>query len=256
MAGIRLALTPLGVLAGALFAIVAGYESTLVAGVLLAGAGLVLANTATTYTVPLTVDLRFGATTAVEVSKQLALVVGIGAMVLAAGSLTAFFAVHIPAGLVTLAAAVALAGRGQAPGPSFAFREWLPLLRQTAPVALALIVNVVYVRVLVIMTSLLVGATETGLFATSYRVVEVFVGIPAFMIGAAFPLMAYAAASDRDRLAYALQRVAEVGLLVSLGLALILAFAAEPVIEVLGGSEFSAASTVLSIKRSPSSGLS
>jgi len=248
IAGIRLALTPLGVLAGAIFAVVAGYESNLVAGVLLAGAGLVLVNTAATYTVPLTVDLRFGATTAVQVSKQVALVVGFGALVAAAGSLTTFFAVHIAAGLVMLVAAVALTGRGQAPGPSFALREWLPLLRQTAPVAVALIVNVVYVRMLVIMTSLLVDAAETGLFATSYRVVEVFVGVPAFMVGAAFPLMAHAAASDRDRLAYVLQRLAEVGLLVSLGLVLLLAFAAEPVIEVLGGSEYSGASTVLAIQ--------
>lgn len=248
MAGIRLALTPVGVVAGALFAALAGYGSILVAGVLLAGAGLVLANTAASYTVPLTVNLRFGATTAVEVSKQVALVVGIGAMVAAGGSLSTFFAVHIPAGLVTLAVAVVLAGRSQAPRPSFAVREWVPLLRQTAPVALALIINVVYVRVLVIMTSLLTSASETGLFATSYRVVEVFVGIPAFMIGAAFPLIAHAAASDRDRLAYALQRVAEIGLLVSVGLALVLAFAAEPVIQVLGGSEFSGAATVLAIQ--------
>jgi O-antigen/teichoic acid export membrane protein len=246
--GIRILVTPLGVLGGVLFSLVVGYDSVLVLGVLVAGAGLVLAALAATLTIPLTVNLRFGAVTTAEVTRQLAIVVGIAALVIAGGSLLSFFAVQIAAGFATLVVTVVLVGRAATPPPSFAFREWIPLLREAAPVAAAAIVNVVYVRLLVVMASLIATATETGLFATSYRIVEVLIGIPAFMVGAAFPVLAHAGASDQERLSYALQRVGEVSLFVSLGLALALSFAAEPIVRVMGGEEYVDAGPVLSIQ--------
>jgi O-antigen/teichoic acid export membrane protein len=248
MFGIRLVATPLGVVGGALFGLAAGYDSVLVLGILVGGAGLVLAAVAATLTVPLTVNLRFGAATAAEVSRQLAIAVGIAVLVIAGASLLSFFAVQIAAGLLTLAATVALVGRAATPPPRFAVREWVPLLKEAAPVAASAIVNVVYVRLLVVICSLIATATATGLFATSYRIVETFVGIPGFMIGAAFPVLAHAGASDEERLAYGLQRVGEVALLVSLGIALALAFAAEPLVRVLGGAEYADAAPVLSIQ--------
>jgi O-antigen/teichoic acid export membrane protein len=248
MLGIRLVVTPTGVLAGALFGILVGYDSVLVLGILVAGAGLVLASLAATLTIPLTVHLRFGPATLSEVSKHVAIVAGIALLVVAGASLLSFFAVHVAAGLVTLAVTLALVGRAATPAPRFAWREWLPLLREAAPVAAAAIVNVVYVRALVVLTSLIATATETGLFATSYRIIEAFVGIPAFMVGAAFPVLAHAGASDEERLSYALQRVGEVALLISLGLALVLAFAADPIVRLLGGDEYAEAAPVLSIQ--------
>jgi O-antigen/teichoic acid export membrane protein len=248
MIGIRLVVTPVGVLGGALFGLLAGYDSVLILGILVAGAGLVLASIAGTLTIPLSVQLRFGAATLAELSKQVAIVVGVGVLVLAGASLLSFFAVQVVAGLLALVVTVALVGWVATPAPRFAWREWVPLLREAAPVAAAAIVNVVYVRVLVVLSSLVATATETGLFATSYRIIEAFVGIPAFMVGAAFPVLAHAGASDQERLSYALQRVGEVALLISLGIALVLAFAAEPIVRILGGEEYAAAGPVLSIQ--------
>ena len=248
MLGIRLVVTPVGVVAGALFGVIAGYDSTLVLGILVGGAGLVLAAAAATLTIPLTVNLRFGLATLAEVSRQFAIVVGIAALVIAGASLLSFFAVQIAAGLLTLVVTAALVGRAATPPPRFAMREWIPLLREAAPVAASSIVNVVYVRMLVVLCSLVASATATGLFATSYRIIEAFVGIPAFMVGAAFPVLAHAGASDEERLAYGLQRVGEVALLVALGIALVLAFAADPIVEVLGGDEYRDAGPVLSIQ--------
>jgi O-antigen/teichoic acid export membrane protein len=248
MLGIRLVVTPVGVVAGALFGVLVGYDSVLVLGILVGGAGLVLASVAGTLTIPLSVQLRFGAATLAEVTKHFAIVAGIAVLVVIGGALLSFFAVHVAAGVATLAVTVALVGRAATPAPRFAWQEWVPLLREAAPVAAAAIVNVVYVRVLVVLTSLIATATETGLFATSYRIIEAFVGIPAFMVGAAFPVLAHAGASDEERLSYALQRVGEVALLTSLGLALVLAFAADPIVRLLGGEEYADAAPVLSIQ--------
>jgi O-antigen/teichoic acid export membrane protein len=248
MIAIRLVVTPIGVLLGALFGVIVGYDSVLVLGILVAGAGLVLAAAAGTLTIPLTVNLRFGQSTLAELSKQITIIGGIAALVIAGASLLSFFAVQVVAGLVTLVVTVMLVGRAATPPPRFAFREWIPLLKEAAPVAAASIVNVVYVRLLVVLASLIATATETGLFATSYRIVEAFVAIPAFMVGAAFPVLAHAGASDEARLSYALQRVGEIALLVSLGVALVLAFAADPIVRLLGGEEYVDAGPVLSIQ--------
>jgi len=68
------------------------------------------------------------------------------------------------------------------------------------------------------------------------------------MAGAAFPILVHASGADETRLAYALQRLGEASLLVSILLVLCLTFAAEPVIAVLGGAEFEDAAPVLQVQ--------
>jgi O-antigen/teichoic acid export membrane protein len=117
--GLRLLLTPLGVLGAAAFAIVAGYDDELVLGTLLAGAGLVLINAQATMMLPLQVDLRIGRLTAAEILRQALTVAGIVVLVAAGASLLPFFAVPIIVGLGVLAASPLLIG------PNLVFRPAL-----------------------------------------------------------------------------------------------------------------------------------
>ncbi|ADB53908.1 oligosaccharide flippase family protein [Conexibacter woesei] len=248
LVGIRLVLTPLGVLVGVLFAVVAGYPHALVTGTVLAGLGIVLATVAMTLVMPLSVDLRFGAVTAVDFVRQLVIVAGIVALVVAGSGLVPFFAVYAVAGAAAVGMALALVGIGSWVAPRFAWSEWKPLLREAAPVALSSVVNTTYVRALIIICSLLATAEQTGLFATSYRVSEILLGVPQMMLGAAFPILAHAHVADQERLRYALQRMGEAALLLGLGLALVLAVGAEPIVLLLGGDRFAAAADPLRIQ--------
>src|ERR1051326_7974365 len=56
---LRLLLTPLGVVVATLFAVVAGYDHTMVYGTILAGIGLVLVTTQATLMLPLAVGLKY-----------------------------------------------------------------------------------------------------------------------------------------------------------------------------------------------------
>jgi O-antigen/teichoic acid export membrane protein len=112
----------------------------------------------------------------------------------------------------------------------------------------SLVMNVIYLRVLLVMMSLLATEAETGLFATSFRVLEIFLGIPLLMVGAAFPILVRAGADDESRLVYAMQRLVEASVLVSAALVLGLAIAAEPVLVLLGGEEYRAAADVLRLQ--------
>jgi O-antigen/teichoic acid export membrane protein len=248
LVGMRLVLTPLGLLVGVVFALLAGYPNALVTGTVLAGIGIVLAVVSMTLVMPLSVELRYGAVTAVDLARQLTIVVGIVALVVAGSGLVPFFAVYAVAGVAAVATALALAGAGSWVAPRFSWRDWKPLLREAAPIALSSVVNTTYVRALIVICSLVATAEQTGLFATAFRVSEILLGVPQMMIGAAFPILAHAHGSDTERLRYVLQRIGEASLLVGVGLALVLAVGAVPIVQLLGGSEFAAAAEPLRIQ--------
>jgi O-antigen/teichoic acid export membrane protein len=248
LVGMRFVLTPVGILGGVLFALIAGYPNALVTGTLLAGVGVLLAVVASTFAMPLAVELRLGAVTAVDLGRQLVIVAGIIVLVIVGAGLVPFFAMYVVAGLAAVAVALAVVGVEGWVRPRLAWGEWRPVLREAAPVALSVVVNSTYVRALIILCSLLATGEATGLFATSYRVSEILLGVPQLMIGAAFPILVHAHVADERRLAYALQRMGEAAMLIGVALALLLVVGARPIVQLLGGDEFAAAADTLRIQ--------
>jgi O-antigen/teichoic acid export membrane protein len=248
LVGIRVVLTPLAVLLAAAFAVVAGYGSTLVVGVLVAGLGGVLVAIAGTMTLPLSMELRYGRLTFIEVSRQLVIVAGIVLMVAAGAALAGFFAVYLISGVAMLVLACLLVDRSDIAAPRLRLTEWMPIVRAAGPLAISVAVNTFYLKLLIIMSSLLISEEEVGLFAAASRVTEVLVGLPIYMVGVAFPLLAHAGAHDEGRLTYAMQRIGEVTLVVAGLFTVVLFVAAEPIILVFGGSDFDAAVPVLQIQ--------
>jgi O-antigen/teichoic acid export membrane protein len=245
--GLRLLLTPLGVIGAAAFAVIAGYDDELVLGTVLAGAGLVLINAQATMMLPLQVDLRIGRLTAAEVLRQALTVAGIVVLVAAGASLLPFFTVPIIVGLGVLAASPALVGPNLVFRAAFDRREWRTLLRETLPLAASLVMSVIYFRVLIILVSLISIAEETGLYATSFRVFEILFGLPTLVLTVALPVLAVAH-DDRARLRYVLQRMTEVGAITAVFLAILIVIVARPMIELLGGSEYADAAPILRIQ--------
>jgi O-antigen/teichoic acid export membrane protein len=245
--GLRLVLTPIGALAAIGFAVVAGYDRTLVIGTVLAGIGLILASCQTTLSLPLSVELRIGRLTATEVIKQAAMLVAIAALVAADAGLSLFFAVSIVVGLATLAVTPALVGKAFVGRPAFDRTEWRTLIRETLPLAAAIVVGVLYFRLLIVLMSLLATAVETGLFAASFRVAEILYGVATLAVTIALPVLAIAA-EDRTRLRYMLQRMIEASVIASGYLILVVLIVAEPVLNLLGGGQYRGAAPVLRIQ--------
>jgi O-antigen/teichoic acid export membrane protein len=184
----------------------------------------------------------------VDIARQAGIAVGILVLVIAGAELLPFFTVQIVAGAAAFAVTLVALAPGERAGPRLAWRRWGPILVAAAPIAVSLVVNVIYLRVLLVMVSLIADETETGLFAASVRVVEVFMGIPILMVGAAFPILVQAGADDRERLAYALRRLTEASLLAATGLVVVLAIAAGPVMELLGGAPYEDAARILRLQ--------
>ena len=246
--GLRLELSAAGVIVGTAFVAVAGYGHTLVLGTLLAGCGMVTQSTANFLTVGLQGDMRFGWTSALDLIRQTVTVAAIVVLVVAGVGLLWFLAVPIVTGVV-VAAVTAVLVRGRMPRiPTLRGRRRWAMLRDTIPYAAAIALNTLYFRVTIVIMSLASSARQTGYFATSFRVTEILVGIPALAVGAAFPILARAAGADSDRFAHATRRILELALIVGAVFVLSVVLIAPFAIEVLAGHAGAPAAPVLQIQ--------
>jgi O-antigen/teichoic acid export membrane protein len=131
--------------------------------------------------------------------------------------------------------------------PTFGRAEWKALLRLALPLAVSATIGVLYFRLLVLLCSLVSTAYETGLLATSYRIVELLYGLGAVGASVALPVLA-ASAHEPDRLRYMTQRMSEVALLAACYLSILVFSVAAPVLVLLGGADYEAAAPVLRIQ--------
>lgn len=246
--GLRYTLSVAGVLVGLAFALVAGYDSPLVVGAIGAGVAVVFQAVQQLVATPLQCELRFGWLAIIQLAGQALQAVGIVILVLAGAGLVSFLWLGAPLCLILLLWTVALVGRKMPLTASLRWAEVWPLLRDTLPYTVAIALNVVYFRVTILVMSLQASALETGYFATSFRVVEVLLGIPALVIGAAYPILARAERDDDDRFAYAMRRILELSLMLGTWMAMCCVVGAQVAITVLAGDEGQPAVDVLRIQ--------
>jgi O-antigen/teichoic acid export membrane protein len=246
--GVRLLLLAGAALAALAFAVVAGYDSDMVAGTALAGAGAALIGAQSTLTLPLVVELRNGLVTLSEILKQVILVAGVVALAAAGAALTPFFAVQVLVGVGALLAVPFLVRRTDLARPSLSREDVRHLAIIALPVALASIVTAFYVRTLIVLASLITSEYETGLFVTSARIMEMIGGVALLVVGVILPVATVAARDDRGRLRYVLAHTTKLALLGGGLLALVVVVAARPIVVLLGGEEFAPASSVLRLQ--------
>jgi O-antigen/teichoic acid export membrane protein len=245
--GIRLALTVVGVLLVTVFAFIA-YDAVMGFGVLIAGAGVLVANVQSTLAVPLMAGLRLGWVSILDLVRQLAGVAMIVVLVVAGATLLPFLAMPAIAAALVLGPTALLVRRDIPLRPSFDLGHWRELAAPVLTYSIAVAAGTLYMRAAIVIVSLLASGTQLGYFSLSFRIVEILLLIPGLLVGAAFPIFARAARDDHERLGYALGRVFEVALIAGAGMTLALAVGAPLAIEIMGGASFDAAAPVLAIQ--------
>lgn len=245
--GLRLLVTGIGIAAVTVFALIA-YESTLALGVLLAGIALLAQVWQATLAIPLMVGLHFGWTSLFEFLRQLLTSLLIVLFVVTGGGIVAFLASPLPACVVVLLLTIALF-RGQLPaGIRVDPAAWRGLLTPVLSYAIAVAASALYFRVAILLVSLLSNGHQLGYFSVSFNIMAALFSIPAMLVTAAFPIFSRAARDDHGRLAYALERVFEVSLIVGTFTSLAIALGAGFAVEVVGGAKFAPAGSVLAIQ--------
>ena len=114
--------------------------------------------------------------------------------------------------------------------------------------AAAAAVGTIYVSAVVIATSLVGTADESGYLGAAFRIFTVLALIPLILVSTAFPVLARAAHTDRERMQYAVQRLVDMALIVGSWMALATALGASVAIQIVAGAEFEPAVPVLQIQ--------
>ncbi len=245
--GLRLVLALAGTLAVTSFAF-AAYGSLLGLGVLIAGCGVLLQNTQVLLTVSLSVRLRLGRLSALELARQFTTAALIALLVISGANLLAFLAVAAVAALVMLPPTIAMV-RGDMPlRPSFDTRHWRRLVAPMLTYSAAVLTATVYLRIAVVLVSLLSSTRQLGYLSVSYRVVENLFFLPSLLVGSAFPIFAHAAHADPARFAGVISRMFDAALIVGVWVSLSLAVGARLAIAVIGGPHFLPATPVLAVQ--------
>lgn len=247
--GLRIAITTLGVLLGVAFGVIAGYRDTLVIGIALAGFGTLLQSVQAAMLMPLSIQLRNGILAANQVLTQAVLLIGFAVLAIAGAGLVPFFAVQIAVGVVLLAAAPLMIARRHLVAPRWTPARIRELGRIAVPVAIGTVLGVLYLRILVILMSLLSSRPDQiGYFVTSTRVMELIGGVPFIVVSIILPVAAVAARDNRKRLVYMSSRVAQMMVLGGVLTALLIWTLARPILIVLGGLRYTPAGPVLQIQ--------
>jgi O-antigen/teichoic acid export membrane protein len=192
--------------------------------------------------------MRLGWVAAADLLRNAITAALIVALVLAGASIVPLLAVIAPACLAALVMTARLVRRSMPLHPSLHLATSLPLLRETLPFAVAIALSSIYFRVTVVVMSLEATALQTGYFSTSFRVVEILIGLPVLVIGTAYPIITRAERDDPERFAYASRRMFELSVLAGVWLAVALVLGAKFIIEVIGGHAAAPAASVLQIQ--------
>jgi O-antigen/teichoic acid export membrane protein len=248
LTGLRLALTLTGAAIAAGVAAALGYEPELVLGAALAGIGLALTVVQTNLSIPLAVGLRNVALAGLDIARQTLTVAGYAVLVVLGAGVVAFLGVTVPVGIAMIVVA-ALLVRGQIPlRPTVRPREWAELLTASSAFVMATAVGTIYLFVAQIVTAAVTDARQTGLFSISFRIFIVVAAVAGLLVTVAFPLLSRAARDDRERLAYAIQRLLDTTVVLGAAAVICMVVGAASVIDVVAGGEFEDAAPSLRIQ--------
>lgn len=245
--GLRIVLTAVAAALAIAFAFVAGYDTQLFLGALLATIGTAALALQPMMSVALQAQLRWGTVSLIDLAAQATRVACLVVLVAAGAGLVPLLAAGIPSAAVGIALTASVS-RGTRLAPRFRFARWGALIREQLPFAATIAVGSVYPRLTLVVLQLTASPLQTGYFATSFRVMESLVVIPVMLVGAVFPIMTRSAHDDRERNKFVVGRALEVafigGTLLTLGTVLGASF----IIDVIVGARGEGSVSVLQIQ--------
>lgn len=115
---------------------------------------------------------------------------------------------------------------------------WRLIFFQTLPIAISVILNVMYFRLDTIFLSLFRSQSDVGLYGAAYKILEVLVSFPTLFIGLVLPVLSATAINDMDRFRWVFQRAFDLLALAAFPLVVGGMILARPLIVFVSGEAF------------------
>ncbi|USN53333.1 MAG: flippase [Candidatus Nomurabacteria bacterium] len=119
----------------------------------------------------------------------------------------------------------------------FDWPYWGYILKETAPLALSVVLNLLYFRLDTIFLSLMKPAEDVGLYGAAYKVLEILITFPNMFVGLLLPVLTATAFVQRERFIHVFQRSFDALLMATIPLIIGGFLIAGPLIAFISGSE-------------------
>lgn len=129
----------------------------------------------------------------------------------------------------------------------FDFVFWKKILKESLPLALAIIFTVIYFKLDTIMLSLMKPAIDVGIYNLAYRLLESLLFFPAMFIGLVMPLMSKYAFSDGSKFRKTTQKALDILLIFIVPMLVGVFFLSSKIVVLIGGDDFVLSGGVLNI---------
>lgn len=130
---------------------------------------------------------------------------------------------------------------------TFSLARARSLVRQGWVIFLGTLFAFVYLKIDQVMLRWLVGAEEVGIYAVAATLSELWYFVPAAIVASVFPPLIALHRKDEPRFQRRFQQLCDMLLVVAAAVAIVVTFAAGPVISLLYGPEYSPSAAILAI---------
>jgi len=129
----------------------------------------------------------------------------------------------------------------------FDFSFWRPLLKESLPLALAIIFTVIYFKIDTIMLSLMKSPADVGIYNLAYKFLESLLFFPAMFIGLVMPMMSEYAFSAQEKFKKITQKTLDILLIFIIPMIFGIFFLSEDMVVLIAGQDFILSAGVLNI---------
>lgn len=132
--------------------------------------------------------------------------------------------------------------------PRFEWPYWLVLLRDAWPIAISVVLNLIYFRIDTIFLSIFSSQYDVGLYGAAYKILEILNTFPIMFVGLLLPLLGRAFSEhDTDRFTMIFQRGFETIVLLALMVVVPGTIFASHLLSAIGGPAYSPAAPTLQL---------
>lgn len=127
------------------------------------------------------------------------------------------------------------------------WRYWKEILKTALPIAVSLVLVLIYFKLDTVMLSIMKPAKDVGIYSVAYKVLEAVIFLPAIYIGLVMPILSKHAFADRLEFIKVFRRAFDVISIFALWFSAYLFIMSDWVVRIIGGGGFAEAGPVLKI---------
>ncbi|MGI6373880.1 MAG: flippase [Patescibacteria group bacterium] len=192
--------------------------------------------------------LSMGRATLAEVLSRVALLVGIIISELVGGGLVGILLATLASGLISFLLHFLLAIKFATIRFAYDFSLWKTIIHRAWPLALTIILNLIYLRSDILLLSIFKEPEAVGLYGAAYRIIDVLATLPFMFAGLVLPILTSAWLQKNQATFFkVLQKSLDLMIILAVPLLIGAQFLATPIMTLVAGTDFRPAGIILKI---------